>query len=56
MANEKKIEQIYSLAKTLRGEKNKYPNHLLNNYTIYIFTDAVGLLDKRTKQMTKIYY
>ena len=54
--NEKKIEQIYSLATALRNEKNKFPNHLLNNYTIYIFTDAVGLLDKRTKEMIKIHY
>ena len=56
MIDKKKLEQIYSLAETLRGEKNKYPNHLLNNYVIYIFTDAVGLLDKRTKQMIKIHY
>ena len=44
----KKQEQILSLANALRTEKAKFPNHLLNNYVIYTFTDSVGLRDKKT--------
>lgn len=52
----KKQEQIISLANALRAEKAKFPNHLLNNYVIHTFTDSVGLRDKKTGEMIKIYF
>lgn len=51
-----KEKQLFSLAETLRAEKSKFNNHLLNNYEIKLFTDSVGLLDKRTREMVKIRY
>ena len=51
-----KQEQIFSLAKVLTEEKAKYPNHLLNDYRIHVFSDSVGLENKRTGKMLRIMY